>query len=472
MGASEISGIGSLFTQGQPQSTVAGSKGDTLEQTFHKVMNQMQTPVGGNAPQREPEASSPSYDYKQQGQSKPIKPRDDAAISRDRQEQLGKKLEEFSEDVKDVLCEEFGITEEQLTEAMETLGLTFADLLNPNQLAALVGELTGEMNAAALLCSEEFMTALHAIGDLGASLAKELGMTEEELTQLLGQMLAEGGPLAGNAADESHSDALNAPIDAESAEDAAAMQDAAEMQDATEETSGLKTQEQQTEGTEGELQSDLLSAEDAHESAGGQKHQQFGGAMQEQTGTQLRHDMTGAVGTNVTETAFAQVQEQVNGTGTQVNVADIIKQIVEFSRVTISRTATTMEMQLNPENLGKLYLQLSAKDGIVSAHITAQNEVVKEALESQIVQFKENMNDAGIKVDAVEVTVGSHEFEKNLEQNAKQDERQAEEQEKAAGATRQINLKELDEWDGVLTEEESLVAQMMAEQGNSIDFTA
>ncbi len=30
----------------------------------------------------------------------------------------------------------------------------------------------------------------------------------------------------------------------------------------------------------------------------------------------------------------------------------------------------------------------------------------------------------------------------------------------------------LDEWDGLLTEEESLVAQMMAEQGNSIDFTA
>ena len=123
--------------------------------------------------------------------------------------------------------------------------------------------------------------------------------------------------MAGNAADESHSDALNAPIDAESAEDAAAMQDAAEMQDATEEASGLKTQEQQTEGTEGELQSDLLSAEEAHESAGGQKHQQFGGAMQEHTGTQLRHDMTGAVGGNVTETAFAQVQEQVNGTGTR-----------------------------------------------------------------------------------------------------------------------------------------------------------
>ena len=32
------------------------------------------------------------------------------------------------------------------------------------------------------------------------------------------------------------------------------------------------------------------------------------------------------------------------------------------------------------------------------------------------------MNQAGVKVDAVEVTVGGHEFEKNLEQNAKQEE--------------------------------------------------
>ena len=64
----------------------------------------------------------------------------------------------------------------------------------------------------------------------------------------------------------------------------------------TEEASGLKTQEQQTEGTVGELQSDSLSAKEDRREPGGQKHQQFGGTMQEHTGTQLRHDMTGAVG--------------------------------------------------------------------------------------------------------------------------------------------------------------------------------
>lgn len=67
--------------------------------------------------------------------------------------------------------------------------------------------------------------------------------------------------------------------------------------------------------------------------------------------------------------------------------------------------------------------------------------MVKEALESQIADLKQNMNQAGVKVDAVEVTVGGHEFERNLEQNAKQEEQQAEEREKAANATRHINLR-------------------------------
>lgn len=98
--------------------------------------------------------------------------------------------------------------------------------------------------------------------------------------------------------------------------------------------------------------------------------------------------------------------------------------------------------------------------------------MVKEALESQIADLKQNMNQAGVKVDAVEVTVGGHEFEKNLEQNAKQEEQQAEEREKAANATRHINLNELDGLSGLMTEEETLVAKMMAEQGNSVDFTA
>jgi len=64
----------------------------------------------------------------------------------------------------------------------------------------------------------------------------------------------------------------------------------------------------------------------------------------------------------------------------------------------------------------------------VTAKIMTQNAVVKEALEAQSVELRQNLEQAGVKVDAVEVTVASHEFEKNLEQNAEGEKQQGEQQ--------------------------------------------
>lgn len=170
--------------------------------------------------------------------------------------------------------------------------------------------------------------------------------------------------------------------------------------------------------------------------------------------------------------AAVKTPENVPEFSRQLDTLDLIRQVTEFTKITVREAQTTMEMQLNPEHLGKIYIEVTTKEGNVSAHIMTQNELVKEALEAQMAELKQSMNQAGVKVDAVEVTVGSHEFEKNLEQNAKQEERQAEEQEKASPKTRRINLDELDELSGVMSEEEALVAQIMADHGNSVDYTA
>ena len=175
---------------------------------------------------------------------------------------------------------------------------------------------------------------------------------------------------------------------------------------------------------------------------------------------------------HVADPAAVKTPENVPEFSRQLDTLDLIRQVTEFTKITVREAQTTMEMQLNPEHLGKIYIEVTTKEGNVSAHIMTQHELVKEALEAQMAELKQSMNQAGVKVDAVEVTVGSHEFEKNLEQNAKQEERQAEEQEKASPKTRRINLDELDELSGVMSEEEALVAQIMADHGNSVDYTA
>ncbi|OLA80558.1 MAG: hypothetical protein BHW44_12090 [Roseburia sp. 40_7] len=160
-------------------------------------------------------------------------------------------------------------------------------------------------------------------------------------------------------------------------------------------------------------------------------------------------------------------------TTSQIDVNDVINQIARNVRVTISEAATSMEMQLNPEHLGKIYLNISEREGVIRAQITAQNEAVKEALETQLVELRTNLSQQGIKVDAVEVTVGTHEFEQNLEGNAKQEEQQGQQMEESQKQTRRnLNLDDLDGLSGLMTEEEQLAAQIMRDNGNQVDYTA
>ena len=82
------------------------------------------------------------------------------------------------------------------------------------------------------------------------------------------------------------------------------------------------------------------------------------------------------------------------------------------------------------------------------------------------------MNQQGLKVEAVEVTIASHEFERNLEENQKNPSQEQQEAEMGRQARRNINLNSLDDLEGLMSEEESLVARMMSDQGNSVDLTA
>ena len=155
------------------------------------------------------------------------------------------------------------------------------------------------------------------------------------------------------------------------------------------------------------------------------------------------------------------------------DTVQIMEQIVQQMKVNVTTEMTSMEMQLNPENLGKIFVNITTEEGIVNAKFQATTEVVKEALEVQIATLRENLNQAGVKVDAIEVTIASHEFERNLEQNQHKSEEQTEEQTNiTATKRRNITMSSLDELSGLMTEEESLVAQIMKDNGNTVDLKA
>ncbi len=127
-------------------------------------------------------------------------------------------------------------------------------------------------------------------------------------------------------------------------------------------------------------------------------------------------------------------------------------------------------MQLHPESLGKVNVHISAKEGVITAQFTAQNETVKSVLESQMIQLKENFTQQGIKVEAVEVTVENHGFERSMDQGSQTG---SGEQEGKKSRTRRLQADMFQDMDiEDLSEEEQLAVRMMEQNGNTVDYTA
>lgn len=142
---------------------------------------------------------------------------------------------------------------------------------------------------------------------------------------------------------------------------------------------------------------------------------------------------------------------------------EITDQIVEKIKITINPGQTTMELQLNPENLGRVNLSVIYKDGIMTAHFTAQNEVVKEALESQMQTLKDSFNTQGLKVEAVEVTVSNFGFEDQSSGNPGKESKQPGQNNRSFRGIDEFTTNE---------EPEDISVGILDETTSSIDFIA
>lgn len=425
-------------------------------------------------------------------------------------------LQDAETQIKELLEEELGVDAEQIDAAMEMLGLTSLDLLNPNQLAALTVELTGSQDIGAVLFHENFQDILQGVSVITDNLLQELGMTMDELTakvemqmqpqevqqdiiqtpmdDLLQQTVqAETADVYVEAPEQTMDQAVIVTQNTVAGESVQADVKSEVVQDTSfvsaEEQPSLETVQEIVQDDVGEESQQQLTGQDAEaqpqnaEQSGQQDTElenSFGNKNQTQFGAETGHESEHFEFTSHVHRQDAQtpVQSPVNQTSMpQIDVHDVIQQIVEYTKVSLTQQVKTIEMQLNPENLGKIFLHISEKQGVVTAQITAQNESIKEALIQQAAELRDNLNQQGVKVEAVEVSVGTHEFEKNLEKDAHQQEEQERQQEeqRSANSRRSINLNDLNDigsLSGLMSEEEALVAQIMRDNGNNVDFRA
>lgn len=399
-------------------------------------------------------------------------------------------VEEFAKEVQQEVKELLGVDDAQLEAAMKELGLTYQDLMDPVNLANLVMNLTGEEDQLGLLMNADFQELMQNVEVLSKNLLQELGMTPQEAAEVFAQLeqnaaqITEEVPQQMQEVTDTQADVLKV----QQTDDVQITEQKSQVTGLTEtnaaatesvESDGNVQNVEETVSQEVRVENDQTASQQE-----GQQEEAPENSMTTEDDASLLQQNDTTEKSIFTEHTFQQTVQTIrtdNITAAPTtavpqnvvfNTLDVIRQVSEFTRVMYQGDTTSMEMQLNPENLGKIYVQVTAKEGVVTAHLAVQNEIVKEALENQTIQLRENMNQQGIKVEAVEVTIASHEFERNLEQN-QQGSAQDEQREQASKSPRRnISMNQLDELSGLMSEEEMLVAKIMRDNGNSVDFTA
>ncbi len=395
------------------------------------------------------------------------------------QNQLEDTKDAFETGVKEILKDELGVSDEQVEDAMSILGLQWMDLLNPASLSQLVTQLTGTEDACSLLMSEEFTNIMQNTDELVQSLSETLGISKDEWVALQNQLaeltadfnetvdMADGGV-------QEIAPQTDATI---TSQDTTVMAATVQMTHTTEETQNVQPEEE-TEDAAPVIQvnasEDAQTENNVSENASGEMGEPAAQSQKTKESSVNEHAQNMEFQVRAEQQTVAPEEVNKVASRTTIDVQDIMNQITEFAKVNLSPENSSIEMQLNPENLGKVYLHIAAtKEGNITAELAVSSETVKTALEAQIADLRTSLNQQGIKVDAVEVTIASHEFERNLEQNASGEEQQGSQREESGRtAGRRLFRGELDELSGLMNEEEALAAQIMKDHGNTMDVTA
>lgn len=423
-------------------------------------------------------------------------------------EEVSEPLEAYEEEIRAILKEELGVTDEQIDAALESLGMTLLDVQNVQNLAALVQTMTGE-DIGTLFLSEPFQNVMQHVSFVTEAVCAELGVSKEDFHELC-EVFQQAKPV-----ESEHIESVPEFAETIQGEETAPVLKETVEVPVTEESNvpviGDKLSAE-TPVTEDKLPNEKIEVVVQKEESQQQQQQPVSVQDTEQTESEksipkqalakFGEDSDAETDLHSNEQTFAQhsdeVRQEIPHTGvtftehhtvasqetvlpqeavpnysSQIDAFELIEQIARNVRVTISAQTTSMEMQLNPEHLGKIYLNVTEKEGAVRAQLVAQNEAVKEALETQAVELRQSLHQQGVKVDAIEITVSTHEFEQNLEQNAKQEEQMQQQREENRQQTkRNLNLNDLDGLTGLMTEEEQLAASIMQDNGNQVDLTA
>lgn len=402
---------------------------------------------------------------------------------------LAEEISEITNQIVDKIKSEFEVTDEEIEEAMEVLGLTIADLTKPTELRNLLMELTGTTDSIELLTNVELYDSVKEVTDFASNLftevAKDFSLSTEQLTEMINTESFEEALNEVNVSVKTNEAEVEAEAEAEvvsevtvdKTTDAALAFENSDKANANEtkpvESNNSNESEEvpidtekkapdKIEKPESFTQSSLMNDEAMNERSENRKSFNFDSSKNQE----FTFNQTQAV-TNQTVNTVGDIVETVTSYTTGADTDNIMRQVTDYVKVHISEDVTKMEIELHPASLGTVNMQINSQNGQITAHLTVQNELVKSVLETQMIKLQETFDEQGTKVSAIEVTVAEYSLNSQSDNNYSEERNGRDYGSKKKG----INLNEIGSLDE-LDEEEQLEAKVMEMNGSSVNYTA
>lgn len=379
---------------------------------------------------------------------------------------------EITNEVRDIL----GVDDETLANAMTALGFSALDLLDTSNLAKLVLTINGSSEFTDLLTDENMMNQLNSLIDVVENINWEelTGMSKEDFATALANSMQQSDIEDENLM-TTVSDGETFSVIQEDASDRQVNVQTDVSDNITDVSDNITDAKQdvtvvveknQSEAEQGSAQTDSDAGKNMSEEIAESTLSDDDAVSSRQTNVQNNfiQNMEQAAA-NVEQTQSARPD-----TVRMQQMVDIVNQVVEKIKVSLGTESTSMEMQLNPEHLGKVLLNVSSKNGMMTAVFSVQSEEAKAALESQMFTLRENLELRELKVDAVEVNVSDFDFSRS-DQAMDGGQSKADD---GNGKQMKFDFGDDSSDESAISneEKEAVRKQVMRDNGSQIDFTA
>lgn len=362
-------------------------------------------------------------------------------------------LKALTGEVKAVVCAVLDMTDEELERYLAENGMCVMDLLLQNNLADFVTDVAADGDSLKLITDSNLSETFSELGDelkkLVATAAQEMDISVEELNKYI------QSTDFTDVSNEEPADEVVGTIDK-----------TADTADTDELLSRRQNNPELDKDNNGSaVEEPELGLEDKITVASGEDDASQSGTFQKSD-----ESLSGQFLNTLIENVDNAVQAKEDFKGYSVNSENIVRQLVDAIKINVNSSFSEMELQLQPENLGKLNLVIASRDGIITAQFMAENDVVKSAIENQIVMLKDNFEQQGLKVEAVEVMVQTHGFEmgKNLEGRGDN----SQDDDDRHRTSRILTLEEINAiiGDDEAADEDVLAAEMLRASGGNVDY--